>query len=230
VDRSTILIVADDDADFQPLAVGLMAEAGAYNIVGPLPAFDALRFCSKAMPVVVLVHVDLRDISAAEFCALIRGRANGARVALLLYGPSRADALARSSAVSAADGHISGTDSTDMRAWIDALARSRADTDEPPINQYQGRHLRAHFDRVEVVVDGRRIDLTRRELALLRFLLSHANRVLGRADLLDHVWQNDNDGRSRTVDVHIRRLRAKLGEAGKQIETVPGLGYRFAED
>jgi DNA-binding response OmpR family regulator len=229
MDRSTILIVADDDADFQPLAAGLRDEAGAYNIVGPLLAFDALRFCSKTMPIVVLVHVDLKDISAAEFCALIRGRANGARVALLLYGPARGTPSAQSSAA-AADGHISGTDSTDMRAWIDALARQTLDTDEPPINQYQGRHLRARFDRVEVVVDGRRIDLTRRELALLRFLLSHTNRVLGRADLLGHVWHNDNDGRSRTVDVHIRRLRAKLGEAGKQIETVPGLGYRFAED
>lgn len=227
VDRSTILIVADDDADFQPLAAGLTDEAGAYRIVGPLPAFEALRFCSTAMPVVVLVHVDLRDISADEFCALIRGRANGARLALLLYGPARAHAPARESA--AADGHLTGTDATDMRAWIDALARPAPDTDEP-INQYQGRHLRARFDRVEVVVDGRRIDLTRRELALLRFLLSHTNCVLGRADLLGHVWHNDNDGRSRTVDVHIRRLRAKLGEAGKQIETVPGLGYRFAED
>ena len=229
MDRSTILIVADDDADFQPLVAGLTGEAGAHKIVGPLPAFEALRFCSTAMPVVVLVHVDLRDISADEFCALIRGRANGTRVALLLYGPARAPAPARGSAVAAADGHVTGTDSTDMRAWIDALARPAADTDEP-INHYQGRHLRARFDRVEVVVDGRRIDLTRRELALLRFLLSHTNRVLGRADLLGHVWQNDNDGRSRTVDVHIRRLRAKLGEAVKQIETVPGLGYRFAED
>jgi two-component system phosphate regulon response regulator PhoB len=230
VDQTTILIVADDDADFQPLAASLTDDIGTYDVVGPLPAFEALRFCSRVMPVVALVHVDLRDISAAEFCVLMRGRANGARVALLLYGPARAAASAHGSAVAAADGHISGTDSTDMRAWIDALARPTVQADEPPINQYQGRHLRARFDRVEVVVDGRRIDLTRRELALLQFLLSHTNRVLGRADLLGHVWHNDNDGRSRTVDVHIRRLRAKLGEAGKQIETVPGLGYRFAED
>jgi DNA-binding response OmpR family regulator len=83
---------------------------------------------------------------------------------------------------------------------------------------------------VEVIIDGARTDLTRRELALLRFLVTHANRVLGRADLLNHVWRNENDGRSRTVDVHIRRLRMKLGAAAKQIETIPGLGYRFREE
>jgi len=102
--------------------------------------------------------------------------------------------------------------------------------DERPIDHYRGRHLEAHFDRVEVVVDGVRVDLTRRELALLRFLVTHTNRVLGRADLLGHAWHNENDGRSRTVDVHIRRLRVKLGAAGQQIQTVPRVGYRFSED
>ena len=61
-------------------------------------------------------------------------------------------------------------------------------------------------------------------------LVAEVNRVLGRADVLGHVWRNENDGRSRTVDVHIRRLRMKLGAAGKQIQTVPGVGYRFTED
>ncbi len=58
----------------------------------------------------------------------------------------------------------------------------------------------------------------------------HANQILRRADILGHVWRNENDGRSRTVDTHVRRLRMKLGEAGKQIETVSGIGYRFRED
>jgi DNA-binding response OmpR family regulator len=98
------------------------------------------------------------------------------------------------------------------------------------VDHFSGRHLRARFDRVEIIVDGARVDLTRRELALLRFLVSHRNLVLGRPDLLQHVWMNENDGRTRTVDVHIRRLRMKLGAAGRQIETVPGIGYRFNEE
>jgi DNA-binding response OmpR family regulator len=84
--------------------------------------------------------------------------------------------------------------------------------------------------RLEILVDGTRIDLTRRELALLRFLVTHVNRVLGRADILAHVWVGQNDGRSRTVDTHIRRLRVKPGAAGRQIQTILGLGYRFSEE
>jgi len=97
------------------------------------------------------------------------------------------------------------------------------------VTQYHGRHLNAHFDRVEITVDGIRVDLARREMALLQFLVTHPNRVLKRGDILGHVWRNENDGRSRTVDVHIRRLRFKLGAAGKQIQTVQGVGYRFNE-
>jgi two-component system phosphate regulon response regulator PhoB len=63
------------------------------------------------------------------------------------------------------------------------------------------------------------VDLARRELALLQFLVTHANRVLGRRNILSHVWHEAGDGYSRTIDTHIRRLRAKLGAAGKQIQT-----------
>lgn len=104
-------------------------------------------------------------------------------------------------------------------------------TDEQPLLwRFEGRHLAARFDRVEVLVDGERVDLTRRELALLQFLVTHANRILGRPDILAHVWQGQNDGRSRTIDTHIRRLRMKLGAAGRQIQTIPGVGYRFTEN
>jgi DNA-binding response OmpR family regulator len=102
--------------------------------------------------------------------------------------------------------------------------------DHPLVTRFEGRHLAAQFDRIEILVDGRRVDLTRRELALLQFLLTHVNRILGRPDILAHVWQDQNDGPSRTIDTHIRRLRVKLGAAGRQIQTVPGVGYRFNEE
>jgi two-component system, OmpR family, response regulator ResD len=98
------------------------------------------------------------------------------------------------------------------------------------LSLYEGRHLSANFLRVSLSVDGQRVDLTRRELRLLRFLVTHRNHVLTRDDLLAHVWNGDNDGRSRTVDVHIRRLRTKLGRAALQIQTLTGVGYRFNED
>ena len=80
-----------------------------------------------------------------------------------------------------------------------------------------------------VSVDGEPIRLTRREFELLRFLVENKNRVLSRDRLLERVWGYDRFIETRSVDVHVGRLRAKLGTVGTQIETVVGLGYRFVD-
>ena len=87
----------------------------------------------------------------------------------------------------------------------------------------------ADFDAVSIAVDGTAVRLTRREFELLRFLVENRNRVLSRDRLLERVWGYDRFIETRSVDVHVGRLRAKLGAAGQQIETVVGLGYRFVE-
>jgi len=79
----------------------------------------------------------------------------------------------------------------------------------------------------EATVGGRKLTLTRREFDLLAFLVHHQGRVLSREELLRKVWGYDYLGETRTVDVHVRRLRVKLGEAGRAIETVMGAGYKF---
>ena len=87
---------------------------------------------------------------------------------------------------------------------------------------------RSH-DAVAVSVDGQPVRLTRREFELLRFLVENKGRVLSRDRLLERVWGYERFIETRSVDVHVGRLRAKLGPAGQQIETVIGLGYRFNE-
>jgi DNA-binding response OmpR family regulator len=94
---------------------------------------------------------------------------------------------------------------------------------------YQGKHLEAAFDAVAISVDRQPVRRTRREFELLRFLVENRNRVLSRDRLLERVWGYDRFIETRSVDVHVGRLRAKLGTAGQQIETVIGLGYRFNE-
>ena len=94
---------------------------------------------------------------------------------------------------------------------------------------YEGTHLRADFDAVSISVDGQPVRLTRREYELLRFLVENRNRVISRDRLLERVWGYDRSIETRSIDVHVGRLRAKLGRAGPQIETVVGLGYRFIE-
>ncbi|HTR97259.1 MAG TPA: response regulator transcription factor [Candidatus Acidoferrales bacterium] len=88
--------------------------------------------------------------------------------------------------------------------------------------------LRIDFDAREAHVAGRRLALTPREFDLLAFLARHPGRVVSRDELLRKVWGYDYLGETRTVDVHVRRLRMKLGEERPLIETVTGAGYKFA--
>jgi DNA-binding response OmpR family regulator len=88
--------------------------------------------------------------------------------------------------------------------------------------------LTLNLDSYEVLVSGKPIELTYKEYELLKFLALHPDRVFKREILLDQVWEYDYYGGSRTVDVHVRRLRAKLGSKyGGLIETVRNVGYRF---
>ena len=83
---------------------------------------------------------------------------------------------------------------------------------------------------MSVAVDGSSIRLTRREFELLHYLVQNKNRVVSRDRLLERVWGYDRLVETRSVDVHVGRLRSKLRTAGRQIETVVGLGYRFVDD
>ena len=91
-----------------------------------------------------------------------------------------------------------------------------------------GRLYISH-EKHQVQVDGQDVALTLKEFELLRILLENRGRVLTRTQLQDHVWGYEFDGESRTVDVHIRTLRQKLGACGELIETVRGVGYRIGD-
>src|SRR5688572_8854941 len=116
----------------------------------------------------------------------------------------------------------------ELAARVRAVLRRRKGQ-ATPASFYDGRHLRADFDAVAISVDSEPVRLTRREFELLKFLVENRNRVLSRDRLLERVWGYDRFIETRSVDVHVGRLRSKLGPAGTQIETVVGLGYRFVE-
>lgn len=88
-------------------------------------------------------------------------------------------------------------------------------------------NLEMDVDKHEVIADGQGITLTLKEFQLLRYLLENQGIVLSRDQLLEHIWGYDFDGETRTVDVHIRTLRQKLGSCGELVETVRGVGYRI---
>lgn len=223
---SSVLIVANGDAELRQVVTLLVGDG--YDAQGPMGPLDALRWCSAHRAAALLVDVELQDLSAAEFCGVVRGRPAGARVPILLFGGPEAAPIPP--AVASADAYVSTADVHALRHRIQTLIARTGDDEDVLVKYYEGRHLKARFDRVEVVVDGVRVDLARRELALLQFLVTHANRVLARSDIIAEVWRDRNDNASRTIDTHIRRLRVKLRDGGRQIQTVPRLGYRFSED
>ena len=96
------------------------------------------------------------------------------------------------------------------------------------IPPYRDEHLALDFDLQHAVLDGKRMTLTRKEYDLLALLVQHAGEIIPRDALLMRVWGYGADIRTRTLDVHVRRLRKKLGAfADQYIETIFGIGYRF---
>jgi two-component system alkaline phosphatase synthesis response regulator PhoP len=108
---------------------------------------------------------------------------------------------------------------------IKAVLR-RSGNDEPK-QELSAGDVSIHIEKHSVFVKGQQVMLTLKEFELLKFLFENIGIVLTRDRLLEHIWGYDFDGETRTVDVHIRTLRQKLGEAGNIIETVRGVGYKI---
>lgn len=89
--------------------------------------------------------------------------------------------------------------------------------------------LRISVGRHEVYAGDDKIELTRKEFELLQYLTENKDMVMSRNQILEHIWGYDFDGETRTVDVHVRSLRQKLGTAGEVLQTVRGIGYRMKE-
>ena len=182
-----------------------------------------------------MLDLNLPVLSGLEVCRILRARASTARVPIIML-------TARTSESDRVTGLDVGADDyiTKPFSLRELAARVRAVLRRGHVGAgnghsateafvYRGKHLVADFDAVAVSVDNEPVRLTRREFELLRYLVENKNRVLSRDRLLERVWGYDRLVETRSVDVHVGRLRGKLGNAGRQIETVVGLGYRFVE-
>jgi DNA-binding response OmpR family regulator len=227
VEKGTVILAANSGSEVD---VGrLLGRAKEFSVLGPVGALEALRLCRNHLQAAIVIQRDLHDVSGVELCRLLRGRKRTERLPILLFDSRLADETPV--AINEANDYVPRAQLPDLADRLRALLQTKRDiaSSEKCVLTYEGRHLTANFVRVLVAVDSTQVDLTRRELGLLRFLVSNKNHVISREDLLLNVWAGENDGRSRTIDVHIRRLRAKLGAAGDQIQTFPRVGYRFNE-
>ena len=227
---TTRILVVEDETDIAELVKHALERSADLNVSIVHSGDAALKAAADTPPDLVILDLNLPVLSGSEVCRLLRARPATAQVPIIMLTARTAEADRVSGLDLGADDYITKPFSLrELAARVRAVLRRRGRAEDGAAMVYAGAHLRADFDAVSVAVDGDHVKLTRREFELLRFLVENRNRVMSRDRLLERVWGYDRDVETRSVDVHVGRLRAKLGAAGPQIETVVGLGYRFVE-
>jgi DNA-binding response OmpR family regulator len=227
--RTRVLII-EDERDLAELLRHTLGRSGEYVVEIAATGDAGLRAASVHPPDVILLDLSLPALDGLDVCRLLRQRDATAGVPIIML-TARTDERDRVVGLEAgADDYVTKPFSTrELAARVRAVLRRRSGDGRPRPLVYRGRHLVADFEAVAVTVDGQPVRLTRREFELLRYFVENRNRVLSRDRLLERVWGYDRFVETRSVDVHVGRLRQKLGPAATQIETVVGLGYRFVE-
>jgi DNA-binding response OmpR family regulator len=222
--------VVEDEQDIASLIKHTLEKGGEIEADIANTGDAALKAVAERAPDLVVLDLNLPVLSGFEVCRILKSRPDTAHVPIIIL-------TARTSESDRVTGLDIGADDyivkpfglREFAARVRAvLRRGRTEAAVAPVI-YRGKHLIADFDAVAVTVDGQAIRLTRREFDLLRYLVENRNRVLSRDRLLERVWGYEHFVETRSVDVHIGRLRGKLRNAAHQIETVVGLGYRFVE-
>ncbi len=221
-----VLIVEDDPDIAEGLRYnlereGLEARVALTGEQGLAAALDA-----KNPPALVILDLMLPGMSGTELCRRLRREPATRRTPIIML-------TARTSEADRVAGLDLGADDYILKPFSvrELMARVRAvlrRTDENATARYEDSHLTIDFADMRVSCDGVGVRLTRKEFSLLATLARGAGRVATRQQLLDNVWGYEYYGDTRTLDVHIRRLRQKLGTCGDAIETVVGVGYRFS--
>ena len=227
---ATHVLLVEDEPDIATLIQHTLQRDGAMDVETVASGDAALRAVGERTPDVILLDLNLPVLSGLEVCRILRARPATADIPIIML-TARASENERVAGLElGADDYITKPFGLrELTARVRAVLRRRTGTVAGSAAVYTGKHLHADFDAVSVSVDGAAVRLTRREFELLRDLVANRNRVLSRQRLLERVWGHAQFVETRSVDVHVGRLRTKLGSAGRQIETVVGLGYRFVE-
>jgi DNA-binding response OmpR family regulator len=226
----TRILVVEDEVDIAELIKHTFERSGDAEVDVVTSGDAALKAIGEAPPDLMILDLNLPSIDGTEVCRLVRGRPATATLPIIMLTARTGESDRVSGLDLGADDYVTKPFSLrELAARVRAVLRRRAAAKSTGLSIYRGRHLVADFDAVLVTVSGEPVRLTRREFELLRCLVENRNRVLSRDRLLERVWGYERFVETRSVDVHVGRLRAKLGTAGPQIETVVGLGYRFVE-
>ena len=220
------ILIVEDDADIaESLHYNFKREGFRVSVAESAEKGLRLALDEKQTPSLVLLDLMLPGMSGMELCRRLRREALTERTPIIMLTAKASETDKIAGLDLGADDYIVKPFSVkEVIARVRAVLR-RAEKDGSP--KYQDERIIVDFEDMRVTCDGADVKLTRKEFALLEHLIKNIGRVATRQQLLDNVWGYSYFGDTRTLDVHIRRLRQKMNECGNSIETVVGVGYRF---
>lgn len=187
--------------------------------------FKALK---EKKPDLVILDLMLPDEDGSDILRRIRGNSATKELPVIIASAKTAEYDKVKNLDSGADDYLTKPfGMMEMVSRVKAVLRRTQRREEKDRIERDG--VKILLKRHEVFVNGEEIELTLKEYGLLKLLITHPETVFSREEIMDQIWETGFYGETRTVDVHVRTLRQKLGEAGRHIETVRGVGYRYHE-
>ena len=221
-----VLVVEDEESFSDALSYMLRKEGFEVGLAETGP--DALREFDRAGADIVLLDVMLPGLSGTEVCRSLRQRST---VPIIMVTARDGEIDKVVGLEIGADDYVTKPYSPrELVARIRAVLRRRTEPEELTPATLEAGPVRMDVDRHTVTVNGENIALPLKEFELLEMLLRNAGRVLTRGQLIDRIWGADYVGDTKTLDVHVKRLRAKIEPSPSQpqyLVTVRGLGYKF---
>ncbi|NNL67591.1 MAG: response regulator transcription factor [Myxococcales bacterium] len=223
------ILVVDDEPDLLELVRANLSEAG-FQVEATTSGREVLERLRRSPPDLLVLDLMMPEVSGTEICRQIRSTPDLAHLPIIMLTAKAAELDRVVGFELGADDYVTKPFSArELALRVRAVLRRSGSGGGEAARSLEHQDLRMDVERHRCFVKGEEIDLTSKEFRLLAELMSRPGRVLTRERLLELVWGSDITVTSRTIDTHLKRLREKLGPSGDLIETVRGVGYRFAE-
>lgn len=220
------IMVVDDDKDIRKLVENILVKDG-FVTVGAESAADAFKKIQSSKPDLIILDLQLPDKDGFEVCRTLRSDPATKYIPVVILTVQTLDSYKIAGLEIGADDYITKPfNQTELLARVKAVLR-RVDWRDKKESSLKDGNLVVDMDKHAVHIDNKLVELSPKEFDLVVSLLQNRGKVLTRAELSETVWGHEYFGNTRTVDVHVGRLRKKLGKVGDKIKTVERIGYRY---
>jgi len=225
---SKLIAIVDDEPDILSL-VSLHLKKGGFRAKEFVDVDSLYRFLKSEVPDLIILDLMLPDTDGYEVCKQLKKQDQSSNIPIIML-TARAEESERILGLElGADDYVTKPFSPrELVARVKAVLRRHTPQEETKKISIGGI-MTIDLERYEVEIEGKRIDLTSTEFRILQLLVSKKGWVFSREKILQHLWGDDKMVLDRTVDVHIKHLREKLGAAAKLLKNMRGVGYKLEE-